>query len=363
MNTIPIFKMSHDKTDIESVVSVIDRDSHWACGPEIEEFEKRISDYIGTKYVVAFNSGTSALHASLLSYGIGKNDKIIVPSFTFVSTVNCIRFVGATPVLTDIENETLGLSIDSIQENILPNTRAIILMHYGGCPSRDTMAIKELCEDKNIILIEDAAAAFGSKIDGIMTGSLSDSAMFSFCQNKIITTMGEGGAIVTDNPIIFEKLNSIRSHGQTDNYRSIGYNWRMASPNASFGISQMRNINKYISLRNKISKYYDKRLGKIDRIRLFKVPTNFRSTHWIYTLFCDDPSGLSSFLGENFIMSKLYYPPVHRMPFSDEMIVGDMKVTNAVSDTALSLPMYPSLELNEVDIICDKIEEYMENRK
>ena len=211
---IPLFEIYNDENDVNLISEEIASGKFWAVGSRVSEFEEKIADYIGVKHAVCMNSGTSALHASLMAHGVGKNDEVIVPSYTFIATANCALFVGAKPVFVDIEDETFGLDPSSVESLINKNTKAIIPVHYGGCPCK-IKELKDIAEDNDLILIEDAAEAFGASVDGKKVASFGDSNVLSFCQNKIITT-GEGGAVVTDSDEIYEKLNLIRSHGRLE---------------------------------------------------------------------------------------------------------------------------------------------------
>ncbi len=157
-----------------------------------------------------YNSGTSALHASLIAYGFGPNDEVIVPSFSFISTANSVLFVGAKPTFADIEETTFGLDTNSIKSKINKNTKCIIPMDYGGM-SCNIFEIKEVARKNNLVLIDDSAESLGSSVNGKKIGSIADLSIFSFCGNKVLTT-GEGGAIVTDSKEIYEKIKLIRSH-------------------------------------------------------------------------------------------------------------------------------------------------------
>ena len=212
---IPLFKIYWDKKDITAISDTIKKGTGWAVGPNVEKFEKEISKYIGVKYALVFNSGTSALHSLLLSYRIGPGDEIIVPSFTFIATANAVLFVGAKPIFAEIEEDTLGLDPKDIEKKITSKTKAIIVVHYGGSPCK-IEEIKKIAKKYNLILIEDAAESLGAKFRDKKIGALGDSAILSFCQNKIITT-GEGGAVVTNSKEIYEKLKLIRSHGRLEN--------------------------------------------------------------------------------------------------------------------------------------------------
>jgi len=244
---IPLFKTYWEEDDIESIAKVIRRGAYWAIGPEINKFEEEIANFVGVKYALVFNSGTSALHSVLLAHGITSGE-VIVPSFTFIATPNSVLLSGAKPIFAEIESETYGLDIEDVKKRINKKTRAVIPIHYGGLACKDIKAIKEITEDYNILLIEDAAESLGSKIDGEMVGTFGQSAMFSFCQNKIITT-GEGGVIVTNSRDMYEKMKLIRSHGREEkksddyfsttknmDYIQIGHNFRMSTMSAALGL-------------------------------------------------------------------------------------------------------------------------------
>ena len=246
---IPLFKIFWDEEDIRAVKGVIKKGAYWTTGPQSKEFEKMIAEYIGTKYAVVFNSGTSALHAAVLAHNIKKGDEAIVPSFTFIATANALLFAGAKPVFADIESKTFGLDPEDVKEKITGKVKAIIPVHYGGSPCL-IRELKEIAEDYNLILIEDAAESFGAKIKDKKVGTFGDSAMLSFCQNKVITT-GDGGAVVTDSREIYEKLKLIRSHGRLEDtdyfsswkdvdYVTLGYNYRMSDITAALGISNLK---------------------------------------------------------------------------------------------------------------------------
>ncbi|HEC87071.1 MAG TPA: DegT/DnrJ/EryC1/StrS family aminotransferase, partial [Thermoplasmatales archaeon] len=291
---IPLFEIYWDEEDVKAVTKVLKRGTYWATGPEIKEFEERVEGYVGRKYAVAFNSGTSALHAILLAYGIRQGNEVIVPSFTFISTANAPLFVGAKPIFVEVEDKTYGLDSEDVKEKITSKTKAIMPIHYGGSPCSHIKELKEIAEDNNLLLIEDAAESLGAKIGNEKVGSFGDAAMFSFCQNKVITT-GEGGAIVTDSKEIYEKLKLICSHGrletsnyftssgQTD-YIALGYNFRMPTMIAALGISQLNKIGKISEMRREKAFYYSSELSKIDGIKPPDIPEKFYHVYQMYTI-------------------------------------------------------------------------------
>jgi dTDP-4-amino-4,6-dideoxygalactose transaminase len=328
-----------------------------------------IADYIGTDYCLTFNSGTSALHALLLSYGIGPGDEVIVPSFTFIATANAPKFVGATPVFADIEDASFGLDPRAVEAKITPKTKAIMPVHYGGFPCK-IRELQKVADNHGIPLIEDAAEAFGASVKGKMVGTFGDSAIMSFCQNKIITT-GEGGAVVTDNKELYERLKLIRSHGRPDtidyfsttdvlDYISLGYNMRISTMTAALGIAQLRKIEYILSQRRSDAEYYRSRLTHISQI---SVPTEEPETCPVYQLFsmrAKNRNMLIKFLEKQGIMTKVYFSPVHKTHYYQKVLgySDSLPVTEAVSEEIISLPFYPGISKTEMDCVIASIEKF-----
>ena len=270
---IPLYKIFTDEEDINLSTKIVKRGNNWALGPEIEEFENKIKNYVGSNYCLTLNSGTSALHATNLAYGLKKGDEAIIPSFSFISTANSVLFVNATPIFSDIEEETFGLDPNDIQSKITNKTKVIIPMDYGGTSCK-IFEIEEIAKKNNLVLIEDAAESLGSSVKGKKVGTVGDAAIFSFCGNKVLTT-GEGGAVVTDSKEVYEKIKLIRSHGRMDStsyfenpnpaqYSMPGFNWRMSSITASLGISQLQKLDKIIQMRKDNASYISSRLSKCE---------------------------------------------------------------------------------------------------
>jgi len=368
---IPLFKIYWDNSDIKAVTDVVSAGMYWAEGPQIEEFEKLVSDYLNTKYCLAFNNGTSALHAALLAHGISKGDEVIVPSFTFISTANAVLFVGARPVFADIEKNTLGMDPDLVAEKITSKTRAIMPVHYGGCPCK-IHELREIADDYGLVLIEDAAEAFGAEINGRKVGSFGDSSMLSFCQNKIITT-GEGGALVTDSEEIYQKLKLIRSHGRADNsqyfsstqaadYITLGYNFRMSSLTAALGISQIQKTVEIIKMRRERAFYFTSRLKKEvgNNLRFPETPESYFNVYQLYTILADKRDELKDYLASRGIMTKIYFSPVHTTHFYQNVLGYECKlpITEELSESVLTLPMHPCLTFDEIDCVVNEIKNF-----
>lgn len=368
---IPLFKIYWDESDVESVNNCIRSGMYWAEGPVIQEFEALIADYVGTKHCVVFNSGTSAQHASLLAYGIKEGDEVIVPSFTFISTANSALFVGAKPIFVDIEASTFGLNPESVLENITTKTRAIMPIHFGGCPCK-IEELREIADDYGLILLEDAAEALGAKVGGNKAGSFGDAAMFSFCQNKIITT-GEGGALVTDSEEIYRKLKLVRSHGRADNsdyfsscmsmdYVSLGYNFRMSSLAAALGISQLRKVDEIINKRreraSRLMNLLKEEAG--ENIYSPENPSHYFNVYQLYTILAKKRNELQQYLAAKGIMTKVYFPPVHQTYFY-KTVLGyecELPVTEEIARNALTLPMHPSLTSEELQYMVTEIKNF-----
>jgi len=366
---VPLYKIHSDSNDQKAVSKVIKRGMNWAIGPEIEQFEELLAKYLKRKFCVTFNSGTSALHASLLSLGIKSTDEVIVPSFTFIATVNSILMVNAKPKFVDIEKETLGLNPNLLESAINSKTKAIIPIHYAGLPCR-VDEIKKITKKHKIALIEDAAESFGAKIKNKKVGTFGDLSILSFAGNKLLTT-GEGGAVLTDSKPLYDKLKLIRSHGRKDlsnyflssdspQYVSLGYNWRMSSISAALGISQLKKLDKLISLRQKNAKFYHNKLKKIDEIQFPNIPYDFTHVYQLYSIILPNhkvQKNLKNFLTKKGIMTKIFFDPVHKTDFYKKTIHQkfNLPVTLTVSKQIISLPLYPTMTKNELNYVCDSI--------
>jgi len=369
---LPLFKIYTDEADLQAVTEVLRRGTYWAEGPEVVEFERGLRDYQEKKYAVAFNSGTSALHAALLAYGIKGGDEVIVPSFTFIATANAPLFVKAKPIFADIEEQTLGLDPEDVEEKITPKTKAIIPVHYAGCPCK-IRELREIADDHHLLLIEDAAESFGASIGDKKAGSYGEGGVLSFCQNKVVPT-GEGGALVTDSRDIYEKAKLIRSHGRQENsayfssienldYITLGYNFRMPSMIAALGITQLKKIDMLISMRRQNAEYLTARLEKEVRDVIPPAPPKkYYHVYQMYTVMAEKRDDLMRHLADSGIMTKIYFNPVHLTHFYRDILkyTPYLPITEKVADLALTLPVYPSLTKEEMDLLVNEIKTFYE---
>jgi len=371
---IPLYKVYTDDEDVNLITKIVKRGTYWAVGPEIEEFENSLKNYVGCNYCLTLNSGTSALHALLLAHGVNNNDEVIIPSFSFISTANSTLFVNAKPVFADIEDTTFGLDPISIQNNISTNTKVIMPMDYGGLSCK-IFEIQEIAKKNNLILIEDAAEGLGSKVHGKKVGSIPDSSIFSFCGNKVLTT-GEGGAVVTNSKEIYEKIKLIRSHGRLDkksyfddpskpNYFQLGFNWRMSSITASLGITQLSKLDKIISKRRENAKYISSRLLKHENIQVPSEPSGYTHIYQMYSILLSNNklrNDLQQHLLNDKIFSKVYFDPIHLTDFYKEKMKKNISlpVTENISERILTLPMYPNMTQEEKEYLTNSIDTFFE---
>ncbi len=370
---IPLFKIYTDNDDVQKVTEIIKSGMNWATGSNVNLLEDKIAAYVGTKYAVTFNSGTSALHAALASHQIPKGSEVIVPSFTFIATANAPKFLGATPVFADIEERTYGLSPDDVVDKITKKTSAVMPVHIGGCPCR-IKELQQIAEDKKLLLIEDAAESLGARIGDKKVGTFGNSAMFSFCAPKVVTT-GEGGVTVTDSRDVYERLKMFRSHGRADtkdyfstneylDYISLGYNFRMSNIIAALGIAQMDKIDKIIEMRRRNADYLTGKLENIKEIKTPSAPKGYYHLFQMYTIEAAHRDELMNFLGEEGIMAKVYFVPVHTSHYYKEVLKmrPHIPVTEQVASKVLTLPMYPGLTTEEMDFMAEKITEFYERK-
>ena len=371
---IPMYKIYTDDEDVNLITNIIKRGNGWAMGPEIEEFESQIKKFVGCDYCITLNSGTSALHATNLAYGLGKGDEVIIPSFSFISTANSVLFVDASPVFADIEEENYGLDPNDVERKITEKTKAIIPMDYAG-QSCKIFEIKDIAKENKLILIEDAAEALGSSVKGNKVGSVSDTSIFSFCGNKVLTT-GEGGAVVTNSKDIYEKVKTIRSHGRMDttsyfnnpsssNYSMLGYNWRMSSITASLGISQLQKLDKIISMRKRNAETLSKHLSKHSEIQVPDLPEGYDHIYQMYSIRLKDKktrNDLKKYLLNLKIFCKVYFDPIHKMQFYKNMNNTEISlpITEKISDEILTLPLYPNMTHEEMNYLVDSIDSFFE---
>lgn len=368
-DSIPLFEISWDEREMLNAVESIGRGSYWAKGPFVDQFERRLEEYFGVEHALVVNSGTTGLVAVLRACGIGPGDEVVVPSFTFIATANAVRLVGAEPVFADIEPDTYGLDPESVRNQVTDRTEAIVPVHlYGGpCRIDDLRAIGD---EEDLVVVEDAAEAFGSTYDGDYVGTFGDAGVLSFCQNKVVVT-GEGGAVITDDDDIAADVRLYRSHGRSPGdyfenvgsgeYVALGTNNRMSDLTAAIGCAQIEKASGLIDSRRSIARYMNEQLEPLNSVRV-PQPTE-RGTHvyQLYTIRLDewvDRDAVIETLETHDISSKIYWDtPVHETHYyrQTDREYPELQTTGSVADTVLSLPIYPDLRSEQADRIVDAI--------
>ncbi|MEQ1789547.1 MAG: DegT/DnrJ/EryC1/StrS family aminotransferase [Rickettsiales bacterium] len=342
-------------------------DSSWISskGVFIERFESMVADFLAVPAATSCGNGTVALHLAMLALGIKAGDEVIVPSFTYIASVNAIAYVGAIPVFVDSLATTLQIDPEKIAEVITPKTKAIMIPHlYGHAANMNR--IMEIANKHNLFVIEDAAEAFGSKYDGKMIGSIGHVASFSFFGNKTITT-GEGGMLVSNDTDIIKRVAHYKSQGleslnpdktQSKEYWHdvIGYNYRMTNLAAAIGVAQMERVNSIIAKKRQIREWYAEELRSIPALSVLGEDSLTTSSYWMVCLLCDSKKQrdtLRVVLREKGVETRPLFPCVHTMPPYAHLASADsFPVGLQLSACGMNLPSYPDLEFTDIQEIC-----------
>ena len=344
--------------EINAVVEVM-KSGMIAQGPKVFEFEEEFAKYVGAKYGIATNSGTSALHVALLAAGIGEGDEVITTPFTFAATGNSILYTGARPVFVDIDEDTFTIDPAKIEEAITDKTKAIMPVQLYG-QAADMDPIMEIAKNHDLIVIEDAAQAHGAEYNGVKVGNLGDMACFSFYPTKNMTT-SEGGMITTNNEEFAENAKVYRAHGSATKYHHdvLGYNFRMTDIGAAIGLEQLKKIDSFNQKRNENAKYLNEGLADVDLVETPIVKDGYEHVYHQYTVKVKDGKrdALSDYLIENGIGNGIYYP----IPLYDQVLYKklgydqSLPVTEKTVGEVLSLPIHAKLTKFDLDLIIDTI--------
>ena len=359
---IPVGMPDIGEEEIEAVSGVI-RSGMLAQGPKTAEFEEKFARYCGTDHAIAVNNGTAALHATLVSLGIGPGAEVIVPSFTFFATASSVCMAGARPVFADVEYETFNISVESVQELLTQRTRAIIGVDLFGQPF-EVSSLREICGERGIPLIEDAAQAHGAEFQGIKTGNLTTAGCFSFYPTKNMTT-GEGGMVTTNDGDLAKRIRVIINHGQPEKYvhTCLGYNFRMTDIGAAIGLVQLWKLDAFNAKRQDTASYFDDHLtgGGIETPVI--APGRTHVYHQYVIRVTDEchltRDELAVALRDKSIGTAVHYPvPLHRQPFFEECAkMSSCPVADRLANEVLSLPVHPRVTEGEREYICRFINE------
>jgi len=375
---VPLFDLNLEQAEREAVQRVLD--SGWlTMGEEVIAFEREFAKHAGAEHAVAVTNCTAALHLALRALDIGPKDEVLCPSLNFCAGPNVISSLGAKVVFTDItSDDDLCISPEDAAARITPRTKAIMVMHYAGTPC-DMDAFHKLAEKHGLRLIEDAAHAPGASLNGAKCGTLADLACFSFYSNKNMST-GEGGMITTNDETLAVRLRHLRSHGMTAStlhrhkghafsYDLIepGYNYRLDEMRAAMGRVQLSRLEGFNAQRKKMDECYRTWLDDLEGISLpFSSHRGKPSYHIMPALLSPgiDREDFMQALKDSRIQTSIHYPPSHLFGWYRKQKPDQcLPVTEDVTAREVTLPLFASMQADQVELVCDVIRNYLEKRE
>ncbi|MCI3986883.1 DegT/DnrJ/EryC1/StrS family aminotransferase [Bacillus vallismortis] len=348
-------------------------------GPKVIEFEKKLGDYLGAEHVISCNSGTAALHMALLALGVGEGDEVIVPSFTFCSSVNVILHVGATPVFADICEDDLCIDPEDVRQKLSPRTKAVIAVHFAGYPA-NLDELSSICKENGLYLIEDAAHALGTRYKGKMIGTHGDAVCFSFYATKNITT-GEGGALILKDEEAAERARLYGWHGITKNawnrygekgswrYDVLlpGFKYNMTDIQAALGLIQLKRAAEIQEKRTRIANYYASEFtnqSERAELPLADIPSHITHAWHLFILRVKkrgemDRDQFIEHMKAKHIGLSVHFIPVHMHPYYKEHFPAKLPVTERIFPEIVSLPLYSQLSKEDCQYIVQSIKEVL----
>ncbi len=386
--SIPLSLPDIGDREIELVTHVL-RSGRLSIGPFIEEFEKTFAEYVGRRFAIAVNSGTSALHLCVRALGIGPRDEVLTTPFTFVASANCLLYEGASPSFVDIDPGTLNIDPAAIRDAIerdyivdkarkrLVNRlngrtlKAILPVHAFGLPC-DMDAIVQIAAEYRLYVIEDACEALGAEIRGARAGTFSHAAAFGFYPNKQMTT-GEGGMVVTDEPAIAEYCRAARNQGRDESaawlrHAFVGFNYRLSELHCALGVAQLERIDDLLAARASVAEYYGELLADIPQVGLPWSPGDTLRSWFAYVIQLKGPAGpalrdrLIHGLKERDIGCQTYFPSVHLQPYFENIRMlprRPLPIAESASERCLALPFFPSMTEKQVEEVCTAVREIL----
>lgn len=326
------------------------------------EFEARFAAYVGSRFCQATNNGTVAIALALMSLEIGPGDEVLVPDLTFVATANAVKLAGATPVLVDIRRDNNGIDPDAAAQAITPRTAALLPVHFNG-RSADMVALRALAKRKSLAVVEDAAQALGSRLDGRHLGTSGEVGCFSFATTKLITT-AQGGMLVSDREDLYLKIVRLKDQGRLErswNYHpALGFNFKFTDLQAALGLAQMDRLEERLAHKRRMYGRYRERLQHVPGLTM----GNFGDTGevpWFIDVYCDHRDELAASLREAGIETREFYRPLHREESC--RCSGEFPIADDVSARGLWLPSSPGLTNAQIDDVCDAIERFFEQTR
>lgn len=362
--TIPIYQPSLFGNEKKYVNECLDSTWISSKGRFIGEFENGFAAYSGVSYAASVSNGTVALHLALVSLGIGAGDEVIVPTMTYIASVNAIAYTGATPVFVDTVADTWQMAPDDVRRKITPRTRAIMAVHLYGHPC-EMDALVAIAKENGLFLVEDCAEAFGSLYKGRHVGSFGDIATYSFFGNKTITT-GEGGMVVTNDETLYDRAVHFKGQGLAKHrqywHDVIGYNYRMTNICAAIGLAQLERADELLAKKRQIAQWYAVGLEGVP-VTLHGEANNVRHSYWMCSLLVDDPAKrdpLREALAKDGIETRPVFYPVHTMPMYAQNFQRH-PVAESLGWRGINLPSWPELSLEQVQYICTRIKNYLDH--
>ncbi|MDJ0663495.1 MAG: UDP-4-amino-4,6-dideoxy-N-acetyl-beta-L-altrosamine transaminase [Acidimicrobiia bacterium] len=370
---VPYGRQIIDEADIEAVAAVM-RGDWLTTGPAVAQFEEAFSDFVGAQYGVAVSNGTAALHVAALAAGFGPGDEVIVAAMTFAASANMARYVGADVVFADVRSDTLTIDPNHVASLITDRTRAIVAVDFAGVPC-DLDELRSLCEQHDLLLIEDACHAPGGTYRGRPIGSIADLSIFSFHPVKHLTT-AEGGMVTTDSPELAERMRQYRNHGIKTDFRqreeqgtwaydmaALGFNYRLPDLNCALGISQLAKLPDWVEARRRIAARYNTAFADFDGLRTLTEPEDRTASWHLFPVIFEGPdsAAIRASAFENMraagIGVNVHYLPVYLHSYYRNL--GYEPGLCPVAETAyaglLSLPMWPGLTDEEQDRVVEMV--------
>ncbi len=367
---VPLVDVSVDELEIEAVVQTY-RSGWLSMGPRTELLEQRFGDYTGASHAIAVSNCTAGLHLACAAAGLGEGDEAVVPSLTFVATANAVRYTGATPVFADIAGlDRPWIDADSVAAALGGRTQAIVNMTYGGHPA-DSAGLAALAAERGLVLIEDAAHGLGGALGGRALGTFGAIGAYSFFANKNLP-VGEGGMVVSDDDEIAERVRLLRSHAMTsltwDRHRGhasgydvveLGFNYRIDEARAALAAVRLERLDADNARRAAAAARYRALLGEVEGLALTSSADEAageRSAHHLFTVVLDpdrDRDGVRERMAERGVQTSVHYPPVHR--FSAYDLAADLPLTDAYAERAISLPLFPGISDEQLELVADSL--------
>lgn len=345
-----------NEEELEEVIQVIR--SGWLTEyHKTEQFEQAFAKLSGTRYALAVSNATGGLFVCLKAFDIGAGDEVIVPSLTFVATINAVIMTGATPVLADVDLDTFNMSVEFVESLINSKTKAIMPVHLYG-QACDMDAYRALADKHGLILIEDAAQAVGTTYKNQHVGGTSDIACFSLFGNKTITA-GQGGVLTTNNEETIKRCYSLKNHGRTVRgtfvHEHIGFNFGFTELQAAVGLAQLRKLDRILARKREIEQQYQKKLADLVSIRFPKINPNGVAVPWFSNILVDDPEKLAADLQAQSIQTRRFFPPIHQQPCYQGWFNSKYPNAEEIYMRGLSLPSSVMLPDDQIDFIVHAI--------